>query len=223
MNQHPTRMLKKSRKHVAAPRTSSRRSDEAGGEGGISPSARPKKSNAGRKSWDDSDSGDSLPLGSGGKVAWGPNKSIEFTKKAIDRGSWKDGCGSSDDDSSSSVCGSVDGVGASHFEKSTRAMPTSRSKNDSADTKNRGSHTVSVGGKAISLSSLSRVCNAGKRERATPYNATGSDLARTGKINTQSQCGDNADFFIRHNIIFSHLPYHQSIFSRAESKSDKDS
>ena len=215
MNRHPTRMLKQSREHVAVPRPSSHRSDEAGGgEGGISPSARPKKTNAGRKSWDDSDSGDSLPLGSGRKVPRGRNKSKEITKEAIDRGNWKDGCGSSDDDSSSgSVCGSVGGVGASHFEKGTRAMPTATSKNDTTDTKKRGSHTVSVGGKTISRSSLSKVSNAGKRERATPHNSTGSDLARTGKIRTQSQCWDNANLFIRLNLIFSHLPYHQSILS----------
>ena len=169
----------------------------AGGEeGGISPSAarrRPKKTNAGRKSWDYSDSDDSLSL------------AIEFAKGAIDRGSWKDGCGSSDDDNSSSS--SVGGVGASHFEKGTRTMPTATSKNDAADTKKRGNHIASVGGKAISRSSLIKVSNAGKRERATPYNFTGSDLARTGKIRTQSQCWDNANLFIRLNLIFSNFSY----------------
>ena len=211
MNRHPTRMPKKSRKHAAVvPCPSSHRSfDEAGGEeGGISPSAarrRPKKTNAGRKSWDDSDSDDSLPLGSGRKVPRGRGESIEFAKGAIDRGSWKDGCGSSDDDNSSSS--SVGGVGASHFEKGTRTMPTATSKNDAADTKKRGNHIASVGGKAISRSSLIKVSNAGKRERATPYNFTGSDLARTGKIRTQSQCWDNANLFIRLNLIFSNSSY----------------
>ena len=203
MNRHPTRMPKKLRKHAAVvPCPSSHRSfDEAGGEeGGISPSAarrRPKKTNAGRKSWDYSDSDDSLSL------------AIEFAKGAIDRGSWKDGCGSSDDDNSSSSSNnnSVGGVGASHFEKGTRTMPTATSKNNATDTKKRGNHIASVGGKAISRSSLIKVSNAGKREHATPYNFTGSDLARTGKIRTQSQCWDNANLFIRLNLIFSNFSY----------------
>ncbi len=192
-------MLKKSRKHVTSPHPSSRRSDEAGGEGDISPSAHTKKANAGRKAWDDSDSGDSLPLGSGGKGPRNRKQSIEFAKEAIDRGSWKDFFGSSDvDNSSGSVCVGAGGVVASHFEKGTSAIPTARSKNNAADPKKRESHTMSVMAKAIPCFSLIRIGNAGKRERATSYNTTGSDLARTGKIRTQSLCGDNAYLFIRH-------------------------
>lgn len=174
------------RKCDDASRPSSSIGDRAGWKGGLSPAAYLKKTNA-RKSWNDSDSDDSLPLGSGRKGPRELNKSIEFSKDAIDRKSWKDGCGSSgDDSSSSSVCGGEGGVGASHFEKGTRTMPTARS-NVTADAKKHESHTMHARTKAISRSLLSKISNAGKRERTTPHNAPGFS---TGKIRTRSQCGD---------------------------------
>ncbi|KAL3803579.1 hypothetical protein ACHAW5_003360 [Stephanodiscus triporus] len=180
MNRHPKRM---SRKCDDASRPSSSIGDRAGWEGGLSPAAYLKKTNA-RKSWNDSDSDDSLPLGSGRKGPRELNKFMEFSKDAIDRKSRKDGCGSSGDDSSSSssssssVCGGEGGVGASHFEKGARTVPTARS-NVTADPKTRESHTMHARTKAISRSLLSKISNAGKRERTTPHNAPGFSTAES--------------------------------------------